>query len=186
MRRALVAVVLAALVLATAAGATRVRWHGGLDSYASGNSVGLAMAVDAPFSVGMGVLRASGGRVRIESVRLHGASPGLELVGSLVHDTGRGMVGSDRAYPPTFPRSMPKRPAAGAVIPAHTGLVFVVGMRATWPGDFRAYGVDVLYRQRWHGIEIRRRAHLGVEVNVCAAHTRAEYPDCAVPEPAPG
>jgi hypothetical protein len=178
-RRAVITAVLVALLVAAAAGATRVRWHGGLASY--GNAVGVPMRVGAPFSVGMAELNA-GGQVRIESVRLDHPTPGIVLVGALVHVIGHGMVGAERAFPPTFPR-VQMRPAVGAVLRAHARTVLVVGLRATRPGPFRVHGVDVLYREQWHGIELRRLAHVGVEVDVCALRTSARVPACTLPHP---
>jgi hypothetical protein len=58
----------------------------------------------------------------------------------------------------------------------------VVGLRAAARGDFSVRGIDILYRERWHGIELRRRAHAGLEVEGCAVTTAARIPRCAVPQ----
>lgn len=163
-----------------AVAATQVRWGGGLGR-GYGNAVGVPVRIGEPFSIGMTELQA-GHRVQIESVRLDHPTRGVVLVGALVYPLDSGMVGSDRRFPPTFP-PVPKRAADGAVLPAHTAVGLVVGIRATGPGAFRVHGVDVLYRERWHGIDVRRRAHVGVEVAGCAVQTSARTPGCTPPQP---
>jgi len=118
-----------------------------------GNSVGVPTRVGVPFSVGMIQLRARH-RVRIESVRLHQPSVGVAYLG-----------------------------AGGTVVPAGTTLLLVIGLRATHVGGFRVRGVDLLYRERWHGIDIRRKAHIGVEVDGCAVRASARRIRCSPPQP---
>jgi hypothetical protein len=137
--------------------------------------------IGEPFSIGLIELR-PGHRVRIESVRLHRPTRGVALVAARVYPLGRGMVGSDRRFPPTFP-PVAMRAADEAVLSAHTAVGLVVGIRATDPGAFRVHGVDVLYRERWHGIDVRRRAHVGVEVDGCAVRTSVRRPGCTPPQP---
>lgn len=179
MKWALLVAACVAVLVASAAAATRIRWGGELAGY--GNAVGLPVRVGSSFSIGMSELQADG-RIRIESVRLERPTRGVMFVGALVHPTGHGMVGSERHFPPTFP-SVRMRPAAGAVVPARMPVILVVGMRATRPGAFRVHGVDVLYREYWHGIDVRRHAHVGVEVVGCAVSTSAGVPRCTLPEP---
>lgn len=180
LRRLVLAIaVLLVLGAAAAAAATQIRWNGGLGLY--GNWVGVPVRIGAPFSIGMGELSA-GHRVRIESVRLDHPTRGVVLVGSLVHSPGDGGIGSDRGFPPASLRA-PTRAADGVVLPAHTAVELVVGIRATELGAFRVHGVDVLYRERWHGIDVRRRAHVGIEVGGCAVQTSARIPGCRPPQP---
>lgn len=165
LRRTVIAVAIGVLLLAgTAVAATRVRWSGHLGQY--GNGVGLPVPVGAPFSVGMTELQA-GNRVRIESVRLHRASRSIVLVGARVYREGEGEVGYERRFPPRFP-PVKMRSADGAVVLAGTTTLLVVGMRATHPGGFRIHGFDVFYRERWHGIDVKRKAHVGVVITGCA------------------
>jgi hypothetical protein len=56
-----------------------------------------------------------------------------------------------------------------------------LGLRATGPGTFSVRGIDVLYRERWHGVELRRKAHTGVEVQGCAVAASARRLRCTVP-----
>jgi len=138
----------------------------------------MPVRVGTPFSVSMTLLR-PGRRVSIDSVRLNSPTGGVVLVGTLVG--GRSMS-FERAFPPqSVGRRL--RTATGAVVPARTRSILVLGLRATRPGPFRVRGADVLYRERWHGIDLRRRAHVGVEVDGCAVRTDAAVPSCAVPEP---
>jgi len=58
----------------------------------------------------------------------------------------------------------------------------VVGLWATAPGTFSVRGIDVLYRERWHGVELRRKAHVGVEVQGCAVTTSKGFPRCTLPK----
>ena len=51
------------------------------------------------------------------------------------------------------------------------------------PVAFAAPGPDVLYRERWHGIELRRRAHVVLQVVGCAVRTTARVPSCPIPAP---
>jgi hypothetical protein len=159
--------------------ATRVRWNGSL-GYGYGNGVGIPVRVGQPFSIGLAYVNPSH-RVRIEAVRLHGARGALKLIGVVALPPGSGGVGADRAFPPRYPR-VKMRPAAGAVVPAHARVELVVGLQATAAGVFGVRGVDVLYRERWHGIELRRRTHTGLEIEGCAAVTSARYPRCRVPQ----
>jgi hypothetical protein len=179
MKWALVVVACIALLVVSGVTASQVRWNGQLDQY--GNAVGGPVRVGSPFSVGMSKLQA-GGRIRIESVRLSRPTRGVVLVGALVHPMGNGMVGIEERFPPTVP-SMGIRPANGAVVPPHTPVILVVGMRATRAGAFRVHGVEVLYREHWHGIEVRRRSHVGIEVVGCAARTAVGVHRCTPPEP---
>ena len=140
----------ALVVTGAALGATQIRWNGGIGGQ-YGNYVGVPVHVQRPFSIGMAELKA-GGRVRIESVRLHRPAGGVVLVGALVHPITRGLTGSDDRFPPTFPRA-PMRAADGAILPAHSAAGLVVGLAATREGTFSVQGVDVLYRESWHGID---------------------------------
>lgn len=168
----------ALLVTGAATAATQVRWNGGIGG-PYGSYVGVPVHVQRPFSIGMAELKA-GGRVRIESVRLHQPTGGVVLVGALVHPIGRGMTGADERFPPTFPRA-PMRAAEGTVLPAHSAAGLVVGLAATREGTFYVRGVDVLYRESWHGIDVRHRAHVGVEVYGCARRTPARFVICTKP-----
>jgi hypothetical protein len=56
-------------------------------------------------------------------------------------------------------------------------------MRATQAGTFRAQGLDIFYRERWFGVDVRRREHVGPLVYGCARRTRARVPHCALPDP---
>jgi hypothetical protein len=56
----------------------------------------------------------------------------------------------------------------------------VAGLRATAPGTFSVRGIDVFYREHWHGLDLRRRAHVGVEVQGCAVTTSTGLPRCKV------
>jgi hypothetical protein len=179
MRWALLVSACVAVLFASAAAAMRMRWSGDLGGY--GSAVGMPVHAGSAFSVGMSQLKADG-RIRIESVRLERPTRGITFAGALVHPSGYGMVGAERQFPPTFPR-VRMRAAEGAVLPARTPVVLVVGMRTTRPGAFRVHGVKVHYWERWHGIDVRRRAHVGVEVVGCAVETSARAPRCAVPEP---
>ena len=58
----------------------------------------------------------------------------------------------------------------------------MVGLRADASGDFSVRSIDVLYMESWHGIELRRRANTGLEVEGCAVTTAARIPRCAVPQ----
>ena len=171
-------VVLGAIVVAllgAPVAATQVRWNGSL-GHGYGNSVGIPMRVGQSFSVGMTVIDTSR-RVRIESVRLHGASGGVVLLGARVGYAGVGLV---LGFPPTTP-TMPLRPAVGAVIPAHANSLLIVGLRATEPGVFRVLGVDVRYRERWHGVEVKRLTHTGTLVAGCAGAAGAKRAHCRLP-----
>src|SRR3954453_16200094 len=102
------------------------RWSGGL-APPYGNAVGLPVRVGVPFTAGMGELEAAR-RIRIESVQLHDPGAGVVLEGALVPRSGVGIVSADPRFPPTFPR-VRMRPADGVVLPAHTRLDLVVGVR---------------------------------------------------------
>jgi hypothetical protein len=179
MKWALVVAACVAVLVASAAAATRVRWSGELGSY--GNAVGMPVRVGSSFSVGMGELRPDG-RIQVESVRLNRPTRGVELVGALLHPSGRGMTGAETQFPPTIP-NVGMEQADGAVVSPETPAALVVGIRATRPGAFRVHGVEVLYRERWHGVDVRRRAHVGVEVVGCAVTKPARVPHCTLPEP---
>ena len=114
-------------------------------------------------------------------MQLHGASGGVVLVGAVVYPHGLGGVGTERGFPPTAPGTT-MTPAVGAVVPARTTVDLVVGLRLTRPGGARVHGVDVLYRERWHGVDVRRRTHTGIEVDACATAARARA-DCPLPNP---
>jgi hypothetical protein len=172
------AIAVAAVLAAGAAVATQVRWSGGLGhGYANGTGVEMPVRAGTPFSVGMTILLPRD-RIRIESVRLHGASDGIDLIGSLLeHD---GMTGTYRGFPPTLPR-LPRRQAVGAVLMGGSQNAIVVGLRASAPGRFVVKGIDVLYREKWHGVELRRRAHTGIEVSACAVASSAKALNCKPP-----
>jgi hypothetical protein len=176
MHRAALAILWLVVLVAGVAIATQVRWPGGLGSY--GNRVGLPVRVDAPFSIGMGAIDAKR-PIRIEAVRLHDASGGVVLHGALV-STEHGMV-VRRGFPPW---SHGAHSAEGAVVPAHVPVTLLVGLRATRPGDFFVDGVDILYRERWFGVDVRRRAHFGLQAVGCAVRTTESLPQCTVPETA--
>jgi hypothetical protein len=163
-----VSIAVALVVLAAgAASATYVRWNGGLGFY--GNGLGLQAEVGVAYSFGMGHLSAGGSSARIERVRLHGAPSGIALVGSVVSRRSLGL-GIAQGFPPRgdWVPVASIRPARDSVVPAHHWLDLAIGLRAVRPGRFRISGVDVLYRLNWHGIELRRRAHVGSEIVVCA------------------
>jgi len=42
--------------------------------------------------------------------------------------------------------------------------------------------VDVLYRERWFGFDVRRRAHFGIEFDGCAEESAARTPPCTPPK----
>ena len=69
----------------------------------------------------------------------------------------------------------------GAVVPAHAEFQMVVGLRATARGTFSVRGVDVLYHESWHGLDLRRKAHIGVEIQGCAVTTSTGFPRCTLP-----
>lgn len=75
------------------------------------------------------------------------------------------------------------RPAKGAVLHAHTTVLLAAGIRITRPGQFEIHGFDLLYRERWHGIELRHRAHIGPLAYGCAVRTSARVPRCRMPQP---
>jgi hypothetical protein len=150
---------------------TQVRWSGSL-GYGYGNAVSMPMRVGETVSVGMTTID-TGRRIRIESVRLHGATGGVVLAGALL---GRGGVGTAHGFPPTG--TMHPRAAEGAAIPAHATLQLVVGVRATEPGRFRVRGVDVRYLERWHGVDLRRKAHAGIFVLGCVVPRHARRGSC--------
>jgi hypothetical protein len=161
-------------LVAVPVAATEVRWSGSL-GYGYGNAVSIPMRVGESVSVGMTTIR-TGRRVRIESVRLHGATGGVVLAGALL---GQGGVGTAPGFPPSG--TMPLRAAEGAVIPAHANLQLVVGLRATDPGTFRVRGIDVRYLGRWHGVDLRRRTHTGLFVYGCVVPRHARLGSCRLP-----
>jgi len=162
------------LVVAPVA-ATQVRWNGSL-GHGYGNAVGIPLRAGQSVSVGMTAIDTSRD-VRIESVRLHRPSRGIVLLGALV---GRQGVGTLLGFPPTSSRML-LHSAVGAVIPAHANLMLVVGLRATKAGIFRVRGVDVRYRERWSGVEVKRLTHTGTLVVGCAVAARAERTKCRLP-----
>jgi len=182
-KRALIALGCATVAVAVAAiVATQVRWHGGaLRGY--GNGSGLTVATGSPFTVLVAQVRPKH-RIRIESIRLHHPTPGLVLVGAVVQTGPRpldGLPAAARRFPPKATDGL-WRSAKGVSIPAHSRVALYVGMRAQHDGDFRAAGVDVLYRERRFGIDLRRKEHAGTEVDVCAVRTTASVPDCKIPD----
>jgi hypothetical protein len=168
-----VVAVLVVLVAVAAAAAMFVRWPGGLESY--GNAVAAQMSVGGVSSFGMGTVTAGDWSVRVEEVRLHGAPRGVALVGAILY-YGNGCVGFGviRGFPPC--KSKSRLPARNAVVPAHHRFLLWVGVRVPQAGRFRVFGVDVLYRMRWHGIELRRRAHIGSELDLCAPRPGCKSP----------
>jgi hypothetical protein len=173
-----VAGVAVVVLVGAAVAAALVRWSGGLGGE-YGNGVGLPVYVGHPFSVGMTRLRPAS-RVRIESIRLHGADGRVVLVGARLYPAGSESVGVARDYPPT-PVHARGRAAEGAVIPPHGEFDLVVGLRAVGRGTFRVQGLDILYRERWHGLNLRRRSHTGVEIHGCAVAASSGLPHCTVP-----
>lgn len=181
-RRWRLVVLVAAIVLLALAGAaaaaTLIRWNGGL-GYGYGNGVGIPVRLGQSFSIGMTDLRPAR-RVRIEAVRLHGPNGGIRLVGVVVLPPGSGGVGTDRQFPPRYPH-VKMRPAVGTVVPAHARVEMIIGLQATNRGAFSVRGVDVFYREHWHGLDLRRRAHVGVEIQGCAEASSTGIPRCKVP-----
>ena len=165
------------LLLAVGAAGAGIRWNGSL-GYGYSGGVGVPVQMHRPFSIGMGELRPTR-EIRIESVRLHGASGGVRLVGVLAYPFGHQSVGTDRGFPPASQGG--GQPAVGLVVPAHGRFSLVVGLEAVGLGDFSVHGVDVLYREHWHGLTLRRRAHTGVEVEGCAVDPKPGLPRCATP-----
>ena len=174
------------LIAAGAFAASRHRWGGGGNLGIYGNGNGLSVATGSPFTIQMTEVR-PGHRIQIESVRLHGKTPGVELVGALVQtgSRGAGLWVGERQFPPAH-RPGRWQPARGAIIPAHTRMALYVGLRTVQSGDFRQPGVDVFYREHRFGIELRRREHIGPLVAVCAVRTSARLPHCKIPEVVPG
>jgi hypothetical protein len=184
LKRLLVIVGVALLLLAGAAlAATQVRWNGGI-GHGYGNAVGVPVPVGAAYTFGMDDLRASH-RIRIEAVRLHDPRGPVELVGAVVHETARGMVGALRGFPPSRGYG-PMRPAVGTVVGPGETVALEVGLRATGPGTFDVAGIDLLYRERLLGVDVRRKAHLGMEVYGCAEKTSAHDANCKLPPFTPG
>jgi hypothetical protein len=180
-RIVLALVCLFVVVGAGAAGATQIRWPGRLDCCGYGNGNGLPVATGSDFTIFMTAFRPRH-RIRIESIRLHHATPGLVLVGALVlTDWGKnGLAGAERRFPPREQAGV-LRSARGVVIPAHKRVAIQVGLRAVRDGSFRAEGIDVLYREHRFGIDLRRHAHVGTEVDVCARKSTG-IPHCHVPD----
>jgi hypothetical protein len=174
-------VVLGALALAllvAPVAATQVRWNGSL-GHGYGSGVGVPVRVGQTFSVGMTMIHTNR-PVRIESVRLHDPKGRVALVGALVGRVERFAVGTARGFPPSPPGAS-LRTAYGAVIPAHAEVELVLGFRAVEPGIFRVRGVDVRYRERWPGVEVKRLTHTGVLVVGCAVPAGAKRANCRVP-----
>jgi hypothetical protein len=179
LKRLLIVAGVALLVLAgTAVAASQVRWNGEI-GHGYGNAAGIPMRVGASYTFGVDDLRPSH-RIRIEAVRLHDPSGPVELVGAVVHPAARGMVGTMRGFPPSRDYS-PMRPVVGAVVGAGKAAVLEVGLRATRPGTFDVAGIDLLYRERLLGVDVRRKAHLGLEMYGCAARTSARIVNCKPP-----
>jgi hypothetical protein len=156
-----------ALVLAGVAAATLVCWDGDLGHrYSGGSAVGVPMVRGSDYSFGVGAVTAGDSSVRVEDVRLRGASRGVDLVGAVLYPTGCFGTGAARGFPPC--RSERHEPARDAKVPAHRQYLLIVGLRSKRPGAFRVFGADVLYRTRWHGIELRKRAHIGNEIDLCS------------------
>ena len=167
-----------ALVGAAVAG-TFVRWNGSL-GHGYGNGVGMRVRAGQSFSVGMTVLHADR-RVRLESVSAHDPTGGVVLIGALVTRVGHpGVMGTASGSPPSFPAG-PLRPAKGAVVPARADVQLLLGFRATRRGTFRVRGVDVRYRERWPGVEVKRLTHTGVLVVGCAVAAGPLRADCRLP-----
>jgi hypothetical protein len=179
-RYLLLGLIVLALVTVPVA-ATQVRWSGSLGrAYWSYPTVSMPVRVGEPVSVAMTPID-NGRPVRIESVRLHRATGGVVLLGSVIFHGGFGWA---RHFLPRPIFGKPLRAAEGAVLPAHSTLKLVVGLRATEPGRFRIRGIDVLYVERWHGVELRRQAHAGVFVLGCVVprhHRRGSCPLAPVP-----
>ena len=170
-----------ALVGAAVAG-TFVRWNGSL-GHGYGNGVGVRIRAGQSFSVGMTAIRADR-RVRIESVRAHDPSGGIVIAGVLVGTPGDMGLGTAIGFPPKSP-SASLRPAEGAVIPPHADVALIVGFRGTRPGVFRVRGVDVHYRERWPGVEVKRLTHTGMLVVGCAVAADAGHANCRLPSMKP-
>lgn len=169
----MVGAVFVVLVAVAVAAALFVRWPGGLGSY--GDALGAKMPVGGVYAFGMDTVTTGDWSVRVEDVRLHGAPPGVELVGAFLY-YGNGCFGGGVTpkFPPCSTRSRP--PARNAVVPAHRRYLLWIGLRVVRAGRFRVHGVDVLYRMRWHGLELRRRAHIGNEIDLCAPRPRCKTP----------
>jgi hypothetical protein len=158
-----------------------VRWNGSLGhAYSAGSGLSMPVRPSRPFTIGVDELSAPG-RFRIESVRLHGSPRGAALVGAVLHDGAHGMVGAERRFPPTS-LDVTLRPARGAVVPAHTKVVLEIGIVVAHPVRVRIEGVDVLYRVRWHGIDVPRRAHVGSQAFVCATTRPLVAAQCPIPD----
>jgi len=169
------AVVVAILGVAVivAAASLFVRVPGGLGSYE--HELSAKMPVGGVYSFGMGTVTTDKFEVRVEEVRLHGAPEGVELAGAfLYYNSGCYGGGVVKHYPPCASRS--RVPARNAVVPPNRRYLLWIGLRVPHAGSFRVPGVDVLYRVRWHGVDVRRQAHIGNEVDVCAPR-----PGCKVP-----
>jgi hypothetical protein len=161
------------IVVVAAAVAWFVRWPGGLGSY--GNNLAAKTPVGGVYSFGMNTVATGPWSARIEEVRLHRAPPGVKLVGAvLYYGSGCFAGGVVHRFPPCKSRS--RLPARNAVVPAHHTLLLWIGVRVLRPGRFRVSGVDVLYRMRWNGLQLRRRAHIGNEIDVCAPRPRCKTP----------
>jgi hypothetical protein len=179
LKRLLIVAGVVLLGLAGAAvAATQVRWNGGI-GHGYGNAVGMPMPVGAAFTFGMDDLRPSH-RIRIEAVRLHHRHGAIELVGAVVHQTDRGMVGALRGFPPSRGYG-PMRPAVGAVVEAGGAAALEIGLRATQPGTFDIAGIDLLYRERLLGVDVPREAHLGLRIYGCAVRTSSTVANCKLP-----
>jgi hypothetical protein len=152
-----------------------VRVPGGLASYDS--AISAKMPVDGVYAFGMGPLTTGKLPVRVEDVRLHEPPPGVELVGAFLY-YGNGCFGAGviEKYPPCSSRS--RVPARKGVVPAHRRYLLWVGVRVSRPGSFRVRGVDVRYRMRLGGtgLELRRSAHVGNEMDICAPRPRCTVP----------
>jgi hypothetical protein len=156
-------IVAAVAVLAAAVAVYLVRWPGHLDEY--GNGVGAPVQLGRPISVGLVRLEnGGGGTIEIEHVQLHEQVPGLEFVGALVQPKN---LYSGTRY--GFPPPEATQPVAGLRIGPHRHVDVLVGLRATRVGAYRLHGFDAFYRGRGIGfLRLRHRAHVGVEVDLCA------------------
>ena len=162
-----------AIVVAGFVATMFVRVPGGLASY--GSEVRAKMPVGDVYSFGMGPITTGKVPVRVEDVRLHDPPPGVEIVGAFLY-YGNGCYGGGVAgkYPPCASRS--RVPARNGIVPAHRRYLLWVGVRVKRHGHFRVSGVDVRYRMRFPALELRRTAHIGNEMDICAPRPRCKPP----------
>ena len=168
-----VVVAILGIAVIVAAVSLFVRVPGGLGSYE--HELAAKMPVGGVYSFGMGTVTTDKFSVEVEEVRLHDPPEGVELAGALLYyNSGCYGGGVVKHYPPCASRS--RVGAQGAVVPADRRYLLWIGLRVLRAGSYRVSGVDVLYRMRWHGVEVRREAHIGNEIDVCAPR-----PGCKVP-----